>query len=67
MTFFHRLPVALCEALNRPRRGSVSGFKTDIDNEDWIIAKAEHTIDENGFTTHLELELKIPEWIAEKE
>ncbi|ECZ0010226.1 phage late control D family protein [Salmonella enterica subsp. enterica] len=47
--------------------GSVSGFKTDIDNEDWIIAKAEHTIDENGFTTHLELELKIPEWIAEKE
>ncbi|PHI55500.1 hypothetical protein Y084_13565 [Salmonella enterica subsp. enterica serovar Infantis str. CVM N34868PS] len=47
--------------------GSVSGFKTDIDNEDWIIAKAEHTIDENGFTTHLEMELKIPEWIAEKE
>ncbi|EDV5494047.1 late control protein, partial [Salmonella enterica subsp. enterica] len=47
--------------------GSVSGFKTDIDNEDWIIAKAEHTIDGNGFTTHLELELKIPDWIAEKE
>ncbi|EAP7573496.1 phage late control D family protein [Salmonella enterica subsp. enterica] len=47
--------------------GSVSGFKTDIDDEDWIIAKAEHTIDENGFTTHLDMELKIPEWIAEKE
>ncbi|EBQ8817615.1 late control protein, partial [Salmonella enterica subsp. enterica serovar Kisarawe] len=47
--------------------GSVSGFKTDIDNEDWVIAKAEHTIDGNGFTTHLELELKIPDWIAEKE
>ncbi|EMA6537672.1 phage late control D family protein [Salmonella enterica] len=47
--------------------GTVSGFKTDIDNEDWVIARVEHTIDNSGFTTHLTLELKIPEWIAQKE
>lgn len=37
------------------------------DNQDWIIAKAEHTIDNSGFTTQLELEAKISEWIAETE
>ncbi|EAP2381545.1 phage late control D family protein [Salmonella enterica] len=47
--------------------GSVSGFKTDIDNEDWVIARVEHTIDSSGFTTHLTLELKIPDWIAKTE
>ncbi|ELI2979932.1 phage late control D family protein [Salmonella enterica] len=47
--------------------GAVSGFKTDIDNEDWVIARVEHTIDSSGFTTHLTLELKIPEWIAKTE
>ncbi|EDX3521064.1 phage late control D family protein [Salmonella enterica subsp. enterica serovar Miami] len=48
--------------------GTVSGFKTEIDNQDWIIAKAEHVIDDSGgFTTQLELEAKIPEWIAETE
>ncbi|HCQ8457532.1 TPA: phage late control D family protein [Klebsiella pneumoniae] len=47
--------------------GTVSGFKTDINNQDWIIAKATHTIDEGGFKTQLELEAKIPEWIAESE
>ncbi|ENT7588752.1 contractile injection system protein, VgrG/Pvc8 family [Escherichia coli] len=47
--------------------GTVTGFKSDIDNQDWIIAKAEHTIDNSGFTTQLELEAKIPEWIAETE
>ncbi len=45
--------------------GTVTGFKSEIDNQDWIIAKAEHTIDNSGFTTQLELEAKIPEWIAE--
>lgn len=45
--------------------GTVTGFKTDIDNQDWIIARASHTIDGNGFTTRLEFEAKIPEWIAE--
>ncbi|QDL32732.1 phage late control D family protein [Serratia liquefaciens] len=47
--------------------GTVSGFKTDIDKQDWIIARASHSIDGNGFTTRLELEAKIPEWIAESE
>ncbi|CAN2521797.1 phage late control D family protein [Klebsiella pneumoniae] len=47
--------------------GTVSGFKADINNQDWIIAKATHTIDEGGFKTQLELEAKIPEWIAETE
>lgn len=48
-------------------RGTVSGFKTDINNQDWIIAKATHMIDDGGFKTQLELEAKIPEWIAETE
>ena len=47
--------------------GTVSGFKTDMNNQDWIIAKATHTIDDGGFKTQLELEAKIPEWIAETE
>lgn len=47
--------------------GTVSGFKTDINNQDWIIAKATHSIDDGGFKTQLELEAKIPEWIAETE
>lgn len=44
-----------------------SGFKDEIDNQDWIIARAEHVIDDSGFTTRLELEAKIPDWIAETE
>ncbi len=47
--------------------GQVVGFKPTIDNQDWIIAKAEHVVDGNGFTTHLELEARIPEWIATTE
>ncbi|VFS75789.1 Phage protein D [Raoultella terrigena] len=47
--------------------GTVTGFKGAIDNQDWIIAKATHSIDDNGFQTRLELEAKIPEWIAESE
>lgn len=47
--------------------GTVTGFKEAIDNQDWIIAKATHSIDDNGFQTQLELEAKIPEWIAESE
>ncbi|HFO3648088.1 TPA: phage late control D family protein, partial [Escherichia coli] len=48
-------------------RGTVSGFKSDIDAEDWVLAKVEHNIDDSGFTTRLEMELKIPEWIAQQE
>ncbi|WP_257331211.1 phage late control D family protein [Raoultella planticola] len=47
--------------------GTVTGFKEAIDSQDWIIAKATHSIDDNGFQTQLELEAKIPEWIAESE
>lgn len=46
---------------------TVSGFKDEIDNQNWIIARAEHVIDDNGFTTRLELEAKISDWIAETE
>ncbi|HCO6408339.1 TPA: phage late control D family protein, partial [Escherichia coli] len=45
--------------------GRVTGFKSEVDNQDWIIARVEHSIDESGFTTQLELEAKIPEWIAD--
>lgn len=54
-----------CAELYPEMHGTVTGFKSEIDNQDWIIAKAEHTIDDSGFTTRLELEAKIPEWIAE--
>ncbi|QJT79563.1 phage late control D family protein [Kosakonia sp. MUSA4] len=47
--------------------GTVAGFKSDIDSQDWIIARAAHSIDDSGFKTRLELEAKIPEWIAETE
>ena len=43
--------------------GGVTGFKAG-GQWDWIIA-VEHIIDESGFTTQLELEAKIPEWIAD--
>lgn len=44
---------------------TVEGFKSDINDQDWVIARAEHAIDDNGFTTRLEFEAKMPEWIAE--
>ncbi|EIV7249656.1 TPA: phage late control D family protein [Klebsiella pneumoniae] len=47
--------------------GTVAGFKKDINNQDWLIAKATHTIDDGGFKTQLELEAKTSEWIAESE
>ena len=46
---------------------TVSGFKPEIDTQDWIIARAEHVIGDNGFTTKMELEAKISDWIAETE
>lgn len=44
---------------------TVSGFKLEIDAQDWIIAKAEHVTGDSGFTTQLELEAKTGDWIAE--
>lgn len=46
---------------------TVTGFKASIDEQDWIISKAQHDVDSNGFTTRLDLEAKIPDWIAETE
>ncbi|MBG6242230.1 MAG: phage late control D family protein [Candidatus Symbiopectobacterium sp. Dall1.0] len=46
---------------------TVIGFKAEIDNQAWIISRAEHVIDGSGFTTRLELEAKISDWIAESE
>ncbi|MBZ7263999.1 phage late control D family protein [Klebsiella oxytoca] len=46
---------------------NVSGFKPEIDTQDWIIARAEHVIGDTGFTTQMELEAKISDWIAETE
>lgn len=46
---------------------TVTGFKTDIDAQDWIISKVQHDVDDNGFTTQLNFEAKISDWIAETE
>lgn len=38
---------------------SVRGWKPEIDNPAWLITRATHRIDGQGFTTTLDLELKI--------
>ncbi|WP_338803324.1 phage late control D family protein [Xenorhabdus griffiniae] len=38
---------------------SVIGFKSAIDSHQWTISRVVHTIGDTGFTTQLELELKI--------
>ena len=37
---------------------NVSGFKPEIDGTDWLCKTAEHTLDDNGLTTRMELELR---------
>ena len=37
----------------------MSGFKPEIDIQDWIIPRAEYVIGDNGLTTKMELEAKI--------
>lgn len=49
-------------ALGRPEIGVeqpalVKGFKSEIDEQDWIVAEASHTLDGNGLTTSLIFEL----------
>ncbi len=46
---------------------TMSGFKSDIDNQDWEISRVEHVIDGSGYTTRLELEVKTSDWISETE
>ena len=45
---------------------NVSGFKPTIDAVDWVIKQVNNTIDENGFITGLELEVRITDWDAEE-
>lgn len=40
---------------------AVRGFKAEIDAEDWLIIRATHRVDGSGFTTGLDLELKVSE------
>jgi len=37
----------------------VSGFKSIIDEQAWIITKVTHTLNNSGFTTGIELEVKL--------
>lgn len=37
----------------------VSGFKRVIDEQDWTITKVTHSLSNNGYTTGLELEVKL--------
>lgn len=37
----------------------VAGFKSVIDNADWVIARVVHTVGEQGYQTALELEVKV--------
>lgn len=46
---------------------TVTGFKPEIDAQGWVISKVQHDVDSNGFTTQLNLEAKISDWIAETE
>ena len=40
---------------------TVSGFKAAIDSTDWIATRVTHTLGDGGFTTALELEIKVTE------
>lgn len=37
---------------------TVSGFKPQIDNTDWLTTRATHALNDNGFTTKLDFEIK---------
>ncbi len=39
----------------------LSGFKSGIDGTDWLITRVTHNISDNGYTTQVECELKIPD------
>ncbi|MRR50807.1 MAG: hypothetical protein EG825_07800 [Rhodocyclaceae bacterium] len=44
---------------------TVSGWKPQIDSTDWIITRVTHSLDDNGYTTGLELEIKATEVAVE--
>ena len=37
----------------------VSGFKTEIDCEDWMVARVVHSVNDSGYTCALELQAKL--------
>lgn len=37
---------------------TVAGYKADIDGNDWIIVRLAHSVNESGFTTKVEMEVK---------
>ncbi len=38
---------------------TVSGFKPEIDTAEWILTRVVHSLNDSGFMTALELEVKI--------
>ncbi|MBC8949608.1 phage late control D family protein [Xenorhabdus sp. TS4] len=40
----------------------LEGFKSEIDETDWTLVKVTHTLNDSGFTTSLDLEIKIDEF-----
>lgn len=40
---------------------TVQGWKPAIDSTDWILSKVTHSLNDNGLTTHLDLEIKATE------
>ncbi|ROR58826.1 UNVERIFIED_ORG: hypothetical protein EC838_1146 [Providencia alcalifaciens] len=41
---------------------TVSGFKPEIDNAEWTLTRVVHSLNDSGFTTALELEVKISDF-----
>ena len=41
----------------------MSGFKSVIDEADWTITRAVHNISGHGFTTELEFEVRLTDWV----
>ncbi|WP_233420685.1 hypothetical protein [Xenorhabdus nematophila] len=37
----------------------LEGFKKEIDGTDWTIVKVTHNLNDSGFTTSLDLEIKL--------
>lgn len=49
------------------RPATLSGFKDEIDSTDWIISKVSHQLSNSGFTSSVELELRLVEDKGESE
>ena len=46
---------------------AVKGFKRVIDEQAWIISRVVHSLNGNGYTTGLELEVKVSDVEYESE